>query len=672
MNNHIKLLILLLFLFIGSIITSSSQQTTTAIDVHHIYAYRNGETTDDDNSNFHGIDAIYNALESINDNSYYNRYVIHVNGHFVFNDVEHHYKRMNKADHYNTWFVNVYGKDYVTLDGEDKNETSVEMYLDLNTDFPYWSDAIHRYYGGNYHVLFNNARWFECKNITFIGQNTRYALHQEDFNKFYPSHALFENCDFIYNSDRIWNRDNVNIPEEQSIMAGNTVLGCGYRTGGDIIYRNCIIKGGIGANTLLIGSHSGYYVSNDFEYLPANIKFEKCTLDGGDRLLGYSSMEWQVQDIFSFTDCVFNTNAYISLGVSACGINDNALSSPIAEFNNTTPLPVGRSASDGSNVLKITAENAASSKIRFDNSCSAADIFAKPDGPSEIIMTEWGAFMQSNTIFKDDEYGSDAYLLGTNSIRNNTLGKRLGDCSENNKTFSFYINDEHLYYTFTSNMTDMKNEEIITLLNQAFEGKATFTVTPLSSYFYPLFNDVVMMLNAGNKTAKRGMGVKIVPGKGFRLATAHDTINAIVIDDTQAGQYGRIALSGLFLSNDKGIGLALENGATTYGSKKCSFEISDSHDGMFVMSNFSSTDNQTLQWIDSRHVQLNKNYNLPEKEDVNADGTINVSDISSLIDIIFCKKRPITLKSANIDNNNIVNISDISALINIILDKKRD
>ena len=490
MNNTFKMLSVLIALFNYSFCTINAHNNED-ITVNDIYAFRDGEETDDDETTFHGIDAIYNALESINDNSYNNRYIIHIDGHFIFNDVSHHVKLMRSKDNYNTWFVNVYGKDYVTLDGGNKDNTSVEMYLDLNTEFPYWSDGIHRYYGGNYHVIFNNARWFECRNITFIGRNTRYALHQEDFNKYEPSYALFENCDFIFNYDRIWTKENVNIPEDQTIMGGNTVLGCGYRNGGDITFRNCLIKGGVGANTLLIGSHTGFFISENFNYIPADIKFDNCIMEGGDRLLGYSSMGWQVQDVFHFNDCLFNTDAYISLNVSSYILNDNPLSCSLAVFKDNSPMPVARHKSDGSNVLKISALNVETSRIRLVKECTAQEIFADRNNHSNNkTMMEWGAYKSDNTIYKDDDFGCDGYLLGTNSINKNTLGKRLGDCSINNKTFSFTINDTLYSFTFKEDMTNLTNSEVINMLNEAFDGKAVFSVIPLSSYFFPKFDNV--------------------------------------------------------------------------------------------------------------------------------------------------------------------------------------
>lgn len=513
--------------------------------INNLYAYSTSGT--DDDTHFYGINAIKKALDSIIDNSYNNRYVINVRGRFIFTDITNHTKNINEKNSINTWWVNVYGKDYVTLDGGNKNNTSIEMYLSLDTVFPTWNDGIHNYYGGNYHVLFNNAIWFECKNITFIGHNTRYCVHQESFNETQPSHALYENCVFKFKYDGIWTAQNTNLPNGSNILNGNTVLGCGYRIGGDINYINCdFVSYSLPQyNTLLCGSHTGYRKDSIQEYIPAKIVHKSCSFDGFNvRLVGYSSTSWQTNDELYFEDCKINDLSQVQFGVTAINVYDNAKSTPRV-FINHEPMQV-INVSTGSQVIKVVAKNGSKSEIRL-QSCSAYSIFGENTNDVKPKINEWGAYEYNGTIYKDDTNGLDGYLLGTQALAKKTLGVILGDCSTTNKTLIISLNGVNTSYTFNADYTSTSNSDIITILNAAF-ADLEFSIVGLSDYEYPTFNNVDLFINNGSVSAKRGMAVVVTPN-GFHVATSSERLDGICIDDTPIGQIGRIAKSGIFGRN---------------------------------------------------------------------------------------------------------------------------
>ena len=57
-----------------------------------------------------------------------------------------------------------------------------------------------------------------------------------------------------------------------------------------------------------------------------------------------------------------------------------------------------------------------------------------------------------------------------------------------------------------------------------------------------------------------------------------------------------------------------------------------------------------------------------KRGDVNNDGTVNISDVTSLIDYLLSgNSEGINLQAADVDENNSINISDVTSLIDMLL-----
>lgn len=553
---------------------------TTNIKVTQLYAYRQEGT--DDATHFYGLNAIKKALASITDASAENRYVINVRGRFIFNDISNHDVLVGGSikNTSNTWWANVYGKDYVTLDGGDKEQTSVEMYLSLDTVFPKWDDGVHGYYGGNYHVIFNNAIWFECKNITFVGRNTRYCLHNESFNEIKGSYQLFENCRFVYGYDGIWTSSHVNVTG--TIFDGNTVLGCGYRKEGDIHYKDCdvIANSSYNMSTTGVGSHSGFYANWQTYDKPAKILFSRCNFVGMKRMVSYSSYQ-PIGDIFRFESCNIPNLATVNLSVIQYSDHDNPLAYPKV-YMDRMPLVINNMSSAEVNVLKLVATTGTSSIIRVDKTSSAFGIIADSTNGSDGI-NEWGAYQHDGYIYKDDEHGLDGYLLGTAGIGKRTLGGILGDCSSSNKILKVIVNGVTKSCTFNADMTSMSNADVINYINARLEG-VEVSLANLGDYYYPTFDGVNLIENNGTKTVKKGMGVMFDTNTiTFRIATQTDKyVDGICIDDTPVGQLGRVASCGMFALRPSSVDRYVNIKTEDYNGR---FFVIGSTDGVFKSTN---------------------------------------------------------------------------------------
>ena len=57
-----------------------------------------------------------------------------------------------------------------------------------------------------------------------------------------------------------------------------------------------------------------------------------------------------------------------------------------------------------------------------------------------------------------------------------------------------------------------------------------------------------------------------------------------------------------------------------------------------------------------------------KRGDVNNDGTVNISDVTSLIDYLLSNNSEgINMQAADVDGNTTINISDVTSLIDMLL-----
>lgn len=136
------------------------------------------------------------------------------------------------------------------------------------------------------------------KNIHFVGDNTRYCIHDDSgFDDPYKE-LLMENCTFTHNGT-----------ESPSYMPSPRCYGAGYVTGRKGIFRNCKFAGNGNCNTLFyVHTHSGdNNLSNCYTELH-NCAFLSTT----DRAIDYQvPSQTDFGGVLTINNCWFNTGCYV-------------------------------------------------------------------------------------------------------------------------------------------------------------------------------------------------------------------------------------------------------------------------------------------------------------------------------------------------------------------------
>lgn len=514
---------------------------TRNVKTHVIVCRRNG--TVGVNCDFAGLNAIHEALESITDNSADNRYIIKVYGHFVFDRVRYYdggseitssyWKAMNNINTNNTWWANVYGKDYVTIDGGDKDKTSIEVYLDENTDFPSYTNSSTKYNGTNYHVLFTNALETHFKNITFVGVNTRYCVHSESADENKGCLSVFENCNFVYDKTYTF-----------SGYGASHLLGLGTRLNFNWEFKNCKFVNT--ALSAIIGGHSGYTTDMNFisKNVSAVIHFSCCDFNTSAEFISYECYV-PYQDRIILEGCNIPKNACAVVKINYATRKPTSNIKPVKIFSDK-PMTIRNAAKDGK-VLK--AESLQTGTILFKG--TALDSIIYNDNYSGGVLgaenvTEFGAIKYYGQCYKS---GNGAFSLGTRVFSswgngNDTLGKLLGDCSANPKTLVLDINGTEYTHTFNTDMSAVADDDIISALNATFDGVAVISIDYESDYVYPNADGVMLVKNTSEEEIIKGQGV--ILGRGTMSPALDNTpfIDGVCIDDTPNGSWGRIVTKG--------------------------------------------------------------------------------------------------------------------------------
>ena len=164
------------------------------------------------------------------------------------------------------------------------------------------------------------------KNIHFVGNNTRYCVHDDSgFNNPYRE-LLMENCTFTHNGT-----------ESETYMPSPRCYGAGYITGRVGVFRNCNFVGNNNCNTLFyVHTHSG-----DNNKSNCYTTLENCAfLSSTDRAIDYQvPNETSFGGYLTINNCYFATRCYIETrGVSPCTVYGGGNSDGVTFLNNNNAI----------------------------------------------------------------------------------------------------------------------------------------------------------------------------------------------------------------------------------------------------------------------------------------------------------------------------------------------
>lgn len=461
-----------------------------------------------------GNNAVQNALDLITDNSPNKRYQIN-----VANGI---YEIFNASSFLGnpTYPAMICPKDHVDIVGTSKSSTI------LSAELPYSDGSIDSaLLREKFQTIYNWADDVLIKNITFLGKNLRYVLHQDN-NQEANGTRTYENCDFIFRGNKGFTR----------------ALGIGTYTG-----SKTYVIGGKSVSP----ARSSFSIHNNRGFTkPSLWSFRNHAFVNGSGATDYSciiaSNSGSMQDCtLEFIGCTFNQSklfVYEEYWLYQVNLNDcfNHANFRITGYGNE-PLFFQNTVLGKSLMIKSLSTGLAS-KVRVDITSSAyTSIFANPynyygnlGNPDRQIVDKY--------IIQDGALTTSGYAIGGKSIfegiyhngvvSEDTLGKRLGDCSTVNKLLKVTIDGTLYTITFDKNYTFISNASIIVEINAIIGTVGIASEYNIGGDYHAEFTDVLNICTNASASAFIPKGT-LVTRKNNRISVCgeNDALFGLLIDD---------------------------------------------------------------------------------------------------------------------------------------------
>lgn len=475
-------------------------------------------TTEVSVSTANGNNAVQNALNAITDNSATNKYIINVeNGTYKISSATDFIG--NTENNYPAMIV---PKDYVEIKGKSKASTILMAELPYDDAILATQTALAR---DKFQTIWSWANESRISNITFIGKNLRYTLHQDNSQEANKT-RYYDNCDFIFLGNKGFTR----------------ALGIGTYSGSKTYLSN---------GKASSPARSAFSIHNNINFAkPSLWQFDNFFFENLSGATTNAQM-MLVQNSGSMQNCEIvmnncNSNQFLityeSPWLYQVGANDcfnyanfrikGSKNTPLF-FNNTV---LGKALMIKSNSTGLT------SKVRFDTASTAYNsIIANP-------YNYWGAlghperFIQDKYVAFDGAVGLNGYAIGGKSIIEGvatngvsyqcSLGIRLGDCSTINKTLGIIVDGTTYNVVFNKNYSSMSNADIIAEINTTLGSVATASEYNIGSDYHAEFTDVLYECVNASATTFIPKGT-LVTMKNNRISPCAETdeLFGLAIDD---------------------------------------------------------------------------------------------------------------------------------------------
>lgn len=458
-----------------------------------------------------GNNAVQLAIDSIIDASKSNRYQINVaNG---------LYEISRKDDFIGNpgYPAMICPKDHIDIVGQSKSSTILSANFDDSPGEDTWM----------YQTIYNWANDVKIANLTLLAKNLRYVLHQDN-NQETNGVRYYENVDFIF--------------------LGNKG---GYRALGTGTYS--------GSKTFVIDGKSQSQMFPTFT-VHNNINFDKPSLWSFNNHLFETLNSEKVIEVYNsgsnqdcevvLENCSFSGGfilSYQEYWLYQQNVNDhfNHANWRVKGSKNT-PFYF-KNTVIGSTLCIETKSKTKDSRIRFDKASSAYPIiisntkngyFGNLGNPNRKIKDDY--------VIQDGASGGSAFAFGGKSIlekyyfpdndtwtaQGDSLGKRLGDCTTNNKTLGIIVDGNAYNIVFNKNYTAFTNAQVIAEINTVISAVATAKEYNIGTDYYAEMTDVVSIeINSSTTTIiPKGTLVSKV-GANVKICEEGEVLYGLAIDD---------------------------------------------------------------------------------------------------------------------------------------------
>jgi hypothetical protein len=475
---------------------------------------------------FRGANAIQLALNSIERATATNRYVIRV---------KQGVYRINKAKDfigYPGYPSMIEMKDHIDIVGQGQDNTIIWAELPYNDEDIGPSANGVTYPRVMYQTLYHYAKDAHIKDMTFIAQNLRYTLHQDDSRGAFTEHK-YQNVGFIFKGDKgAINPLGIGTANgEETYMYGgfsHSDVGHAFACHNNIQFTTPSSWNFENFNFTSISNKYGILMQSDGSLLQDKLKLVGCSFGGAAYTLAYVDI-WLTGDTSLNRDS-FNHAEWLVYGHgNEPFLFDNIVNTGLCLRFKSNATGLGKTirfdTSSSAFPILIKNNHANSEAAIYTNSREYLDGYIVQDGSLGLPAIAYGC--------KDLTQGSFTYDNGVNFT---SLSTRLGDCRNQNKELKLTVDGVINTVIFNQNYSGMSNQDIVNSIN----SQLTNVVADLHVYgrdYYANITDVCEVVynwksepNAVQEYIAKGSLVTKRNGT-VRKAEANDKVYGVALDD---------------------------------------------------------------------------------------------------------------------------------------------
>ena len=539
-------------------------------------------------ADFTGNTAIQDAIDSITDASPGKVYTIQATGEFIADSISDYQAQR-------TQYVFIRGKNYINIDGVSKNSCIIRCSL---PDTVAENKLVDNNFSASDYALFQPLWWDfngKIKNVKIIARNIRYPLHVDSSTTTLQENTTIdiENCDLIHEGK---------YGDAVGSIGGNAV-GFAVSQGMTLNLKGCKFEDAYGAP--YGHDNVNHKVSGTINYIDCEFIHNAPAFNNAKPSIHFECLsKYGVSSIMNVIGCLIPEGTrYYGYMSNLDTIKRNADS--ICNIVNVDSYPVPQDSAAVSTIALMIKSNSTSSpsSVRVDPTSTAFDdIFGYSKETAFQMNTRTCRRRQYGYEYKDGGNGLQGIAIGTVNVSQalvdgkyiNYLGKRLGDCSETNKTLTVIVDgvshdivfDKDYNGTADNVAPNYSNSDIIAEMNTALSGYAVVSTYSIDNDWMPNFlKGVEVRFNKDNVFIEAGMAV-VYEESGVRKAKRTDgRIDGIALDSAAVNDNlriitgGSIAYQGVRYSIKKASG-SPDISTLSYGTK---LSISQT-DGVFEVS----------------------------------------------------------------------------------------
>lgn len=410
------------------------------------------------------------------------------------------------------------------------------------------------------------------ENLTITARNMRYCVHSEAGGSFPDSTHLVKNC-YIehYGNQGAKDYRAANSLPAGSVWSSDRAWGYGSSSGWYERFEN----------TVFISRREAWYVHDNKDFArPMNHDFFGCKIIGreSDALLSLQSLGSGIDSRVSIYGCQTSFNMVYDSDapwITEDPAKQVANHSQINYTQDGVDL-IGYQTGNRGRALKIeSASTGAVSTVRVTGTAATA-LFG------DYLIRDGGGGLKGYAAGYWDISGILVGLASDKTV-NNTIGRRLGDCTATPKTLTVSVDGgAGINVVFNANHTADTNATLIAQINTALGAAAVASEYDITAgETYPNFVDrETYAKNTGTDGIPRWNAVKQGTSRGeVALIQTADTVDkfiGIALEPIPPGKFGRVLTSGRLRQASGQV-----PGVTTSPAPGSSIYLSDTTPGQF-------------------------------------------------------------------------------------------